>query len=201
MNVLACLLTTCIATLGQPGDGTRVAVVNIPVVSEQYKKTADLEAQFDQIRRRLSARRNELGNKIELLTRSLQEELKPGTDEHRARRKEVAMAQAELQWFIESERRRVEQGLADSLHEIFGDIQDAVRTIAETRELDIVLASDQLPEQAPESSGQIRQQILLQKVLYWSPRVDITDEVVERLNAVYASKTKGAGAASQAPQE
>lgn len=203
-NLLILSMMATTASLGPSDDGgTRVAVVSIPVVSEQYKKTSDLEAQFDQVRRRLSERRDELKGKVDLLTRSLKEELKPGTDEYRARQKDLAMAQAELQWFMDSERQRVEQGLADSLREIFSDIQDAVRAIAEQRGIDIVLASDELPKDAPNSSGQVRQQILLQKVVYWSPRVDITKEVVERLNQVYASKPLGTtgGSAARKPNQ
>jgi len=196
MNGFACCLMTCVALLGQPPDGgTRVAVVNIPKVSEQYKKTSDLEAQFDGVRRRLSEQRDGLRNRIDVLTRSLKEELRPNTDEFRARQKELAVAQAELEWFMDTESKRVELGLSNSLREIFDDILRTVSVVAEARGYDIVLASDQLPEEPAESATQVRQQILLQKVLYWNPRVDITEEIISRLNADYdakSGKTNGA---------
>jgi len=192
-------MASCVALLGQTGGGTRVAVVNIPTVSENYKKTADLEAYFDGVRGRLTEQRDALRNKIDMLGRSLQEELKPGTDEFIARQKELALAQAELQWFMDSESKRVERGLSNSLREIFDDIQTVVKEIAEARGYDIVLASDELPDEPAESATQVRQQILLQKVLYWKPQVDITDEVVARLNAQYEARTSKAqpGAANQ----
>ena len=45
-----------------------------------------------------------------------------------------------------------------------------------------------MPDETADTGGQVRQQILLQKVLFWSPQVDITDAVVVRLNARYESQ-------------
>lgn len=188
MNLITCCVMVAASLLNQTGGNTRVAVVSIPVVSEKYNKTADLEAYFDGIRGQLSQQRDALRNKIDRLSRSLQEELRPGTAEYAAREKELAMAQAELQWFMDSESKRVERGLSNSMREIFDDIQRVVRNVAESRGYDIVLASDKLPDEPAESATQIRQQILLQKVLYWKPQVDITDEVVSKLNADYEAR-------------
>lgn len=184
MGCMACVVASMV--VGQAGEGpTRVAVVNVPVVSENYKKTADLEAHFEGIRRKLNERRNVLKDKIDRTGRSLQEELKPETEAYRERRKQLALLEAELQWFVESEGRRAEQGLAESLKEIYSDILTAVREVARKRGIDVVLAADKLPEMPPHSAVHVRQQILLQKVLYWNPRLDITDQVVTWLNANY----------------
>ncbi len=170
-----------------------IAVVNIPAVSEKYLKTSELEAQFDVVRKRVNQERDAMKDKLERANKSLQEEIKPGTDEFRKRRREIALMEAELQWFVESEGQKVERGLAESLRSIFNDIQVIVREIAQEKGLDIVLASDQLPPDIPDSPGQVRQHILLQKVLFWSPSVDLTEEVISRLNARYKSANPAAG--------
>ena len=174
--------------LGAPSQvwaSPKIAVVNVPVVSERYARTADLEVQFDALRRRLGAERDTMRERIDRAKQALQEEIKPGTEEFERRRKEVAMLEAELQWFMDSEGQKVERGLASSLRSIFDDIQAVVREIAVEKGIDVVLAGDQLPAEMPESTAQVRQHILLQKALYWSRDVDITDEVVARLNARY----------------
>lgn len=165
-----------------------VAVVNVPAVSERYKKTADLEAHFDAIRRNLNEQRNALREKIERTARSLEEELKPGTEDFRARRKELALLEWEHQYFVESEGQGIERGLAVSLRAIFDDIHATVKIVAEEKGIDIVLAGDRMPQETVDSGPQVRQHILLQKVLYWSPKVDLTDAVVERLNARYEAQ-------------
>ena len=172
---------------------TKVAVVNVAAVSEKYAKTADLEAQFDAVRRKLNQERDSMKEKIEKANRSLHEELKPGTDEFRARRKQIALMEAELQWFVESEGQKVEKGLAESLRSIFGDIQSAVREVAQEKGVDVVLAADQLPADTPDQPTQVRQHILLQKVLFWNPSVDLTEDVITKLNARYKAATPAAG--------
>ena len=179
--VIAVLMLDGPSVLGQPN----IAVVNVPQVSERYAKTADLEARFDALRAELNKQREALGAKIERTGRSLQEELKPGTDDFRARRKELAMLEAEMQYFMESEGKRIEAGLARSLRSIFDDIHSVVQTVAKEKGFDVVLAVDELPAEIPDSPNALRQQIMLQKVMYWNPRIDMTDEVVSRLNAKY----------------
>jgi len=191
LSFTVALVSTVGAQFAQ--GSTKVAVVNIAAASEKYAKTADLEAQFDAVRRKLNQERDSMKEKIEKANRSLQEELKPGTDEYRARRKQVALMEAELQWFVESEGQKVEKGLADSLRSIFDDIHAAVREVAQEKGVEIVLASDQLPADSPDSPTQVRQHILLQKVLYWTPGLDLTEDVIAKLNARYKSAAPAAG--------
>jgi len=137
--------------------------------------------------------------KIERANRSLQEELKPGTEEFRLRRKDIALMEAELQWFVESEGQKVEKGLAESLRSIFDDIQVCVKEVAQEQGLQIVLAADNLPAEPPDTPNQARQTILLQKVLYWKPDVDITEGVIAKLNQRY--KPAASPAAAGAPDK
>ncbi|MFQ5512736.1 MAG: OmpH family outer membrane protein [Candidatus Krumholzibacteriia bacterium] len=184
----AVLTLTTLAT-NQPAAGTtRVAVVSVGVVSERYLRTEALEARFDQRRTELNRKRDEYQQKIQRLRRSLDEEFKPGTSEFQERRKQLAVTEAELQWFMETEGQRIETDLAGSLRAIFDDIREVVRDVAEEKGIDVVLASDKLPDGSPPGTNQARQQILLQKVLYWSPRVELTEEVVTRLNARYKAR-------------
>lgn len=192
MAVFSWAMVAAFTTIGQSGGGgftpPKVAIVNIPAISERYLRTRDLEAQFEERRTKLTQQRDAMQERILRTSRSLQEELKPGTNEFEERRKQLAMLEAELQWFIDTEGQKIEQGLAGSLRSIYGDIQTAVRVVAEERGVDLVLAADQIPNEPPQSTTQVRQQIVLQKVVYWSPRMDLTDDVVARLNADYAAR-------------
>lgn len=178
---------------------TRVAVVNIAVASERYLKTTDLEAKFEQDRVRYNEQMTALKQEVERTARSLQEELKPGTQDFVDRQKKLVMLEAEAKWITEFEGRKMEQGLAISLRTIYNDIQAVISQIAEEQGIDVVLAADRLPSEPPSGTGQARQQIILQKVLYWHPRTDLTDEVVSRLNAAYkAAKAASAPAGTSA---
>lgn len=180
-------LAVAVAAPGQQDNfaAVRVAVVNVAEVSEKYQKTTDLEAFFDAQRTQFQKARDEQKQKIERMTKALQEELKPGTPEFRERARQITMMDAELKWFVESEGQRLEEGLKSSLRGIYDDMLVVIREVAEAHKLDMVVASDRMPDALPESPNQLRQQILLQKVLYWTPRVDITAEVVQRVNQRY----------------
>lgn len=192
MALVSLCMTAVLSILGQPATGgfgsARVAVVDIPAVSQRYLRTADLEAQFEQRRIKFNEQRDALRQKLERTARSLQEEFKPGTDEFEARRKQLALLEAEMQWFVETQGQKLEAALAASLREIYSDIHGAVSEVAQEQGVDIVLAADRVPEETPRTTSQARQQILLQKVVYWTLRVDLTEEVITRLNATHKAK-------------
>lgn len=190
MAFLSFCMAVGLTTIGQQDrfGSTRVAVVDVPAVSERYLRTSDLEARFEQRRVKFNRERDALREKIERAGRSLQEEFKPGTGEYGERRKQLAMLEAELQWFMETEGEKIERHLASSLRSIYDDIQAIVGEVAKEQGIDVVLAADQMPEETPRATTQARQQIVLQKVVYWSPRVDLTDEVVTRLNTEYKAR-------------
>lgn len=200
MTWMTCLIPLIASlTAFEPQAGvTVVAVVKIPEVSEQYTKTKDLEAVFDKDRTAFARARDERKTKIDRAKEALQAELKPGNDAYRARRKEIAEMEAEMQAFVELEGERLEQGLAQSLRSIFDDIHAAIGEVAKERNIDIVLASDDMPNEVPTSTQQVRQQIVLQKVLYWDKRVNITDDVVTRVNGKYAAQKAGTPPAAPA---
>lgn len=202
MSCLTCWMLVGVASLGQPGPmtATRVAVVNVPVVSERYLKTTYLESQFETKRLELAEQRNTLRENIDRTRRSLQEEFKPRTQEFRQRAKQLAMLEAEMQWLVETQGRQVETELAASLRSIFADIQSVIRAVAQERNIDVVLAADQLPPEPPVTTSQARQQVVLQKVLYWRPGVDLTDIVVARLNAEFEkARAASPGGAAKPP--
>ena len=125
MSCLTCWMLVGVASLGQPGTmtATRVAVVNVPVVSERYLKTTYLESQFETKRLELAEQRNTLRENIDRTRRSLQEEFKPRTEEFRHRAKQLAKLEAGMQWMVETQVRPVETELASSLRAIFADMQ------------------------------------------------------------------------------
>jgi Skp family chaperone for outer membrane proteins len=185
-------MAVALASIGQATSGgfapARVGVVDVPAVSERYLKTTELENHFELRRVKLSEQPDALREKIDRTARSLREEFKPGTNEFQERSKQLAMLEAELQWFVEEQGRQIEQELAGSLRLIFDDIRDVVGELAEQKGIDVVLAADRIPEGAPATTTQARQQIILQKVLYWRPSVDLTDDVVARLNARFEAQ-------------
>lgn len=199
------LIITCacaaVLSMGQQ-DSVRpanVAVVDVPAVSARYRRTADLENEFEKRRLKLNEQRDALREKIDRDNRSLQEQFKPGTSDFEQRSKELALSRAELEWFMDTEGQRIEADLAKSLRSIYRDIHTMVGQVAQEHGFDVVLAVDRLPDEIPKSTSQARQQIVLQKVVYWTPQVDLTEEVIARLNTKYAAEHSGAPGLAKPP--
>lgn len=193
MTLISMCMATILSVIGQPASSgfgsAKVAVVDIRVVSERYDKTRDLDAAFEQRRVAFDQQRDALRDKIQRTGRSLREELKPGTTEFDQRRKQLALYEAEHEWFVDTEGQKIEAGFAELLRMIYDDIKRVVGEVAEERGIDVVFAADRLPDEPVASATAARRQIMLQKVIYWSPRVDITEEVIARLNAAYKPQT------------
>lgn len=190
-------MSICLALVGQGGDNVRVAVVNVAVASEQYARTRDLEAEFEQRRLKIREESDQFRSQIEQKRRILTEQLKPGTDAFNVTREELAVLEARAQFFVESRTRMMDEALAQSLRSIYLDIQSAVSELANEQGLDVVLAVDALPGDEASTPTAAKQQILLQKVVYWNPRKDMTESVISRLNANYNLRKKSSGGAGQ----
>ncbi len=179
---LACVFVLWAA--GSADGATTVAVVDVPKVHEGYARTIELEAQFDDARRGFNEEVENRRARIERDSRALQE-FKPGTADFQERRKQIAQLDFDLRYYTESKQAQLEQSLSESLLLIHMDVQAIIKVVADERQIDVVVAGEAFPEGLPESAAALKNQILLQKVLYWNPRVDITSEVIVRLNSQY----------------
>lgn len=186
-SIMTCLWATCVL-FGPPSLGSpKVAVVNVPLAHEKYARTKDLEAEFEVHRRQFNETRESFRDRIERETLAIRD-FKSGTPDYEERGKQIAQLQFEMQWFVESGQRKLDAQLAKALKLIFTDIKAEIRRLAEERGIDVVVAADESPDDpSPTSAGQ-KNQILLQKVLYWSPEVDLTDELIARLNDRYSKQ-------------
>lgn len=186
--VILCLLAASPA-LGQ----NKVAVVNLGEVSDKYARTAELEQHYETERRKFNEERTARQQRLERDAQALNTDFKPGTPEYDERRKTLMVQEAELKAYIDAEGKKIEQGMAGALRSIYEDIQAVVGRIAQERGIELVVAAERLPPDPPETTAMIRQQIVLMKAIYWDPKVDLTEEVIKRLNDAYAAKQGGAG--------
>ena len=97
------------------------------------------------------------------------------------------MLEARLKFFEQSQGVKLEIAIASSLRTLFEDIKRMVSIVAIEKGIDVVLAAEQLPAQIPDANA-LKNQILMQKVLYFNPRVDLTSEVSARLNSEYQAR-------------
>jgi len=188
---------------------TSIAVLNVARVFEAYEMTRDLEALFETARRAAADEAEKRRNDTEQMRRALAA-FDPNSEDFARREQELSRAEIEFQVWSKSTERRLKNDHLRWMRKIYRNTQDVISGIARERKIDIVLTYDELTNDAPDSVA-LRQQILLQKVIYHDDRVDITDETLRRLNEAYrktggirsldAPAGEAAGGGSAAPPE
>lgn len=183
-GILAALALAALLPAATPAQAdTEIAVLNVARVFEQYEMTRDLESLFDTARRAAADEAEKRRTNTEQLRKALTA-FDPGSDDYLQREKEIDRAELDFQVWSKATERKLKSDHLRWMKEIYNNTQAVIAQIAQERSLDLVLTYDALTDDAPDSVA-LRQQILLQKVIYHNPGKDITDEVLRRLNEAY----------------
>ena len=166
-----------------PERGLRVAVVDMSTVLRSSKQWRDAGEERMRLMEQMSLTLGKLGQHVQVL-RNEYGNLPPGTEERAQKEREIAEALDKLQ----TTRREFETQIAEHHNragrELFQKITEAVRDHAEENDIDLVLKKQQLDFTGVET---VEQSLLLAttEVLYARTTLDISEAVVERINADY----------------
>ena len=181
---------TCGAARAQE-KSVNVAVVDLALIFEKFAMTKDLEAAFD-ARRRIAA--EEAATKKAAIDKKREALLarKPDSKEFAELEQEVTRLEAEYEVWATVQEKSLKADHKRWLMRIYNNVRQAVAETAAASKIELVLTYDKLTDDAPDSIA-LRQQILLQKIIYFNERIDLTDAVLARVNETYE---KAGGAAS-----
>jgi Skp family chaperone for outer membrane proteins len=174
-----------------------MAVLDLARVFEEYEMTRDLEEMFDQKRRAAAEEAEQRRASMDQMRRALAA-FDPVSEDFARREEDLTRAQVDFEVWSGITEKRLKADHKKWLLKIYRHTQTTVAEIAAQRQIDLVLTYDKLTDDAPDSIA-LRQQILLQKVIYHSARIDITDEVLTRLNDSY--RASGGIHSLQAPAD
>ncbi len=170
-----------------------MAVVNVEELFARYKRPAALEKQIRERQQEIIKEAEGRRAALEQQRQALQA-FKPGTPDYQEKRVALRREEIEFQVWRTLADEEIKQRHKDSFRSIYDDVRRGVAKVAKQKGLQIVLTYDTLAEDAPDSQA-LRQQILLQKVVYWEPQLDITEEVLKVINDEFDAKQKEGGAA------
>ena len=173
------VVTVALSSLGSAAD-LKIAVVDFHRAFAAYGLTTELQKQLD-------GRKKEMNEKLAQLEKSLKskqsdlESFQPGSDKYR----EFQLKLIELEALIPVTRRQYElelEQLQRSLTQrVLADLEKELRVYAGENKIDLVLAKFIAD---PRFSGP------LFVTLYHKPELDITAQIIERLNRKVPAKTK-----------
>lgn len=165
--------------------------------------TVDLERIFNNIDEREAADEsltqiaNELQADIDARTAALEEmneELEiytPGTEEYQQVEAKLTMDSHELRAFVEWGHRRLEVKKASSLRRLYSSIKQSVEREAKENGYDVVFVNDSLQPVTPSDEAETRRQITARRMLYSNPQLDITQDIVSRMNREFSAARGG----------
>lgn len=177
------------AASGQQGpSGTGgVAVVNTTDLFNSLQMVKDLERRFEEERATVQNEANTRREKIA----TLQKELASGifaadSPDYAEREAQAERSQLEAELWIRNEERRLRRKHKEYMARIYQYIEQACGDLARSEGLDLVLTDNPLDLNVPDSNALV-EQILRKKIIFASPRLDLTGRVRERVNALYSS--------------
>lgn len=183
--LLFCLLTYehTQAESGTNLSGSKVGIVSVLKIFQECEKNADYRQQATAEQERILSELEKLSKEIEADKAGLNT-LKPGTDEHLELMKQILKKQGEL----EARREFAKQQLALKDQrwtvQIYKQIVSITQKIAEEKALDLVLEKGDIDTIDNSTTNELMLTIRTHKVLYSGGCLDITDEVMARLDAV-----------------
>jgi len=165
---------------GKVSNGGRIGVVNVRKIFQDCKRNAGYREEVVAERGRIVAELDGLSREIEAERAGLKA-LREVSDDYMASMKEILEKQARLQSQQEFYKLRGEYKEKRWTEGLYKDILRATGEVAKQRGLDLVLEKDEVELPAP-SANELMLTIRTHKLLYSGGCLDITDEVMARVD-------------------
>lgn len=171
----------------EPTSNSGIAVIDVEKVFNALVERNDMQQQLQAYLTQLNDELKKLDGEAKAAFETARA-LPDGAEKNSAVQKAIEMqatAQARKQVFEALADRRS----SESFRQLFAKISIGGRKIAETRGLNLVIATDEnvsVPVGA--SSTDVQRVISLKRIVYASPTLDITDALIQLLNSEYTKK-------------
>jgi len=172
------------AAASMQAQPTSVAVVNVQEVFNNLKEKTNLEAQMQSRTEKLQQEEQQRRKTIQQLRQDM-DVLAPGSDAYKQKEQQLQQKVIDLQVWTKFKQQQlsVERGL--QVEGLYRRTLTSVKKIANEAGYDMVLFDEQSPEFNYENPKQLLTLIQMRKVLYASDEVNITDQVIQRMNNEY----------------
>ena len=164
------------------------AVIDIVRVFNEFKQTQDINAEFETRRREVQAEVDGRDRIIETHTREL-EAFAPDSADYTTRRRDLMRLRIDRDNYMKLAEFEVRDLFRIWTRKTYDRICEVAAQVAERRGFDVVVIREDLESDIPDANT-LKQQIRLRKVIYSTPRVDITEDVLSRINSDYETEAK-----------
>ena len=175
-------------TFGSPDEQkplatTKVAVCDVVQVFNNYQRAKDLTQMMAERRQAIKTESEKRAKAVEAIQKEL-EGLKPGSKEYESRFKEAQRLSYETKAWAQFQEAVVLQEHRQLTQEMYEEILAMIAKVAKAYGIQIVLYSEG-PVLQSNDTRELLRQIERRKVLYNDESVDLTDEVLARIDEAY----------------
>jgi len=171
---------------GQGGAGPSVAVCDITQLFNNYQRAKDLSGQFEQRRTTLRLENDNRGKELDKAKAEL-DGYKLGSEAYEKKFNEIQKLTLDRKSWLEYQETVVMRDHHRLTREMYDEVTKMIGRLAKDRNIRLVLfrERDQIES---DNTPQLLNQIERRKVLYADDGIDITDQVLGRLNEAYQKK-------------
>lgn len=180
---------------GGKGRPVAVAVVDVVKVSEALAERRQIEADLQTKADRLKEEDQNRQKKLEQLQKDV-EFLAPGTPARDQKTEELERMALELQAWRSFQTNKINRERTLQIENVYRRMLDAVGRVAKENNYDLVLFKETAINFANARPEQVSAVIQVRKVLWSADDLDLTDEIIQRMNNEFKNST---GAAKPAP--
>ncbi|HYC78109.1 MAG TPA: OmpH family outer membrane protein [Planctomycetota bacterium] len=156
------------------------AVVDFGKAILEYKKHAEMNSKLEQELEAVKASVHRERQRIAALKEGLDLFIE-GSRERLDQEKKIRLAEIEVDLNTKLAAYEIQGRIAENLKKVYGDVADTAKKIAEERGIKLVISYNGNPITAKTEEG-VKNAIITRAVLYADPSIDLTAEVVARLN-------------------
>lgn len=163
---------------------TSVAAVDTSRLFDQLTEKEDFDAELNTARDQLRGEATNKQREAQELQADL-DLLAPGTPAYQQKEEELSKKGLENNVWGQFEQAKLNKMAGLRIENLYRKALDAVALIAEESGYDVVIAKEAPPKFQYENLQQLLAKISLRKSLYTSETIDITDQVIQRMNNEY----------------
>lgn len=174
-----------------PGGKTalRIAVADLREIYEGYEKQKDEEKVVKAYQERIRRHVESLRSDFQRLTDEMKN-LSLGSPERLERKGKLEKIKEELRNLTQTATRELNERVVRATRQLYGEVREVVAEYAGEHGIDLVIKKQSLRADSQSMAASISFQIGFEPVLYVDKRLDITDVIIERLNARYRAAKK-----------
>ena len=159
-----------------------IATVNIERLFQNLDERSAADTRLTRLAEELDAESQRRREEMQQLNEEL-EIYAPGSKQHQEHNEQIALKGYQLQGFLDFAMRKLDAEKSKFFRRLYDRIKQAVAATAQENGYDVVFVDDSvvdLPRTATEE--EMKRQISARRMLYTNAQIDITDELVERMN-------------------